>query len=255
MVRLKIRLRPGTLRRLEASIRGGAKAVSNQLFQVITAESNKWAQSLIKAIESDSRFSELKSDDDLRGQLGMARTQFKKGGDTDAEDLITLLRGYSVKSSTTGRSKKLNIKFPSLSILEQRLVRSLSSISDKGAVSSGPLQSWFRWWEFGDQGEITSLTVLRRTIGKLKQAQGRGQSKSRSALAKLISRKSRSGTALQITSLPADGTSHISGRGLISDKYRKFAKIFPARLGKKVKAYQRNNRTRIQKLFAQARTT
>ena len=255
MVRLKIKLKPGTIRRLEASIRSGSKAVSAQLFNVIIDESNKWALSLIKAIESDSRFKELVSDDDLRGQLGMPRNQFRSGSDTDAEDLIILLRGYSVKSSSTSRSRKVNVKFPSLSVLEERLVRSLSSISNKGAVTSGPLQSWFRWWEFGDQGEITSLTVLRRTIGKLKQAQGRGQSKSRSALIKLIAKKSRSGTALQITSLPADGTSHIASRGLISDKYRRFGKIFPARIGKKVNSFIRNNRTKIQRLFAQTKVT
>ena len=191
MVGLKIRLKPGTLQRLEASIRVGARTVSGQLIKVIKKESNNWARDLIKAIESDNRFKALQTDGDLRGQLGMARSQFRSGSDTDANDLITLLRGYSVKSSATGRSKKVNIKFPSLSVLEDRLVRSLSSISDKGAVSGGPLQSWFRWWEFGDQGEITSLTVLRRTIGKLKQAQGRGQSKSRSALSKLIAKKSR----------------------------------------------------------------
>ncbi len=251
---LKIKLRRGTIQKLEASIRGGAQAVSKQLHRVIRDETIKWAKGLIRAIETDSRFTELKSDTDLRGVLGMPRKQFRRGSDTDADDLIGLLNTFKITSNAGLRSKKVSVKFPSVQSLENQLVRSFTTITNKGSVISGATQSWFRWWEFGDQGEITSLTILRRTIGKLKQARGKGQSRSRANLTRLINKKSRSGAALQIANRPADSNSHITGRGLVTEKYKNFAKIFPARVGKKVKQYFINNRARIQRLFVRART-
>jgi len=251
---INVKLKAGTIRKLETAIRSGSRAFAGTLQTVILNETNKWAQGLIKAIEKDSRFSELKSSEDLRGQLGMARRQFKRGSDTDADDLIRLLHTYQIKSKKGLRTKSINVKFPSLNILEDRLVRSLSSINSKGIVLPGPPQSWFRWWEFGDQGEITSLTVLRRTIGKLAQTQGRGQTKGRSKLLQAMQERSRSGAALQVKSRPAGADSHIFARGLISEKYKNFGKIFPATIGKKVQQYIRNNKTRIKKLFTQVRT-
>ena len=248
---LKIRGNPNNLRKLEASVRAGTRTLQSELLGVVQKSVDRWAQGLIKAIESDQRFSELRSDPDLRGALGMAKQQFRKGSDTDAEDLIAQLRTYKLKTSRSIRFRKVNVKFPTLAQLEKKLTRNLSTISATGGVKVGPRQSWFRWWEFGDRGEITSLTVLRKNIGRI-AVNSKGSSRSRDKLLKLIQTKSRSGSALQLNSLPAGASTGITGRNLVTEKYEAFARVFPARLGKAVNDYVRRNSTKISKFYTRA---
>jgi hypothetical protein len=250
---VRIKLQRGALRKLEASLRAGGRALTEQLHKVLIDDVHKWAKGIIRAIESDSRFNELRTSEDLRGVLGMPLKRFRKGGDTDADDLIKLLHTYRVTSSATLLSKKINVVFPTIKNLEEELVRSLSTIDDKGVVTAGPRKSWFSWWEFGDRGEITSLTVLRRTVGKLAAAKGSGQTKGRSNLLRLIRDRSRSGAALQIAGIPANASSRVEARGLVGEKYRNFAKIFPARMGKTMRNYVRRNKTKVVRLFTRAR--
>jgi len=246
---LRFKIQRGNFKKLEGAIRSGGQGLSKELKIVIKKDMNKWAKGLIKAVQSDPRFTELTSDPDLRGKLGMPKQSFRKGSDTDAEDLIKLLNTFRITETRSGRARTLKVLFPSIDKLEENLTRNLSKIRG-GKVTSGPTQSWFRWWEFGDRGEITSLTVLRKTISKIASRSGRGINRAR--LNNLITNRSRSGSAVQLR-LPKSAGGGIAGRGLISNKYRNFRKIFPARIGKVVKGFVRSNNVRIAKLFTTTR--
>lgn len=248
---MALRFKVKDTRKLETTLRGGSKRVSDALFQVVKDDAHKFAKGLINSVEQDSRFNELRTSDDLRGVLGMPKPAFRQGADTDAEDLIRILKTYEVIGTRNARYKTVRIVFPTLQQLEEKLTRSLSTIQ-KGVAIPGPQQSWFRWWEFGDRGEITSLTVMRRTIARIARGQS-NKSKSRSKLARIISERSRSGSAIQLPNIPAGPGGGVQGRSLIQDKYRNFAKIYPARAGRLVKTWARNNQSLIGRLFSRAR--
>ena len=110
-----------------------------------------------------------------------------------------------------------------------------------GALQRGPRQSWFRWWEFGDRGEIDTLTVLRTNISQMASQGTRGNSQSRKKLLEIIDKKSRSGFAIQLRNKAPGGSSHISPAGLIQEVYRNYGRIFPARMGKTLTNFLRRS--------------
>ena len=119
-------------------------------------------------------------------------------------------------------------------------------------MTPGSQQSWFRWWEYGDRGEITTLTVMRRTIARIARGQS-NKSKNRASLSRIISDRSRSGHAIQLRKIPAGPGGGVIGRGLIQDKYTNFGKIYPARVGRLVKAWTKANQSLIRRLFSRIR--
>ena len=241
---LKFRVLNAT--QLEASIRTGAKAYSKAVFKEIEKATRKWSEDLIRSIEKDSKFSELKNSTELRGQLGLAVPEFRSGGDTDADHLIRELNTYKLTKVVNNKVQKIAVRFPTLNELEVRLTRSLSRVS-KGTVSPGPTQSWFRWWEFGDRGEIDTLTVTRSTLGRATRG-----GTSRKTIQDLIKERSRSRAAIQIPSLPSIGVT-ISGRSLIRSKYDAFARIFPAAMSKALRRFVRGPGKNVNKFFVRAR--
>ena len=229
MVQFKIT----NLQQFEAQIKSGAKRLSRKTFEALEKDALKFFKGVPKAVENSLGFQELKSNEDLRGKLGLARPALRSGGDTDANDLIKLLQNIKVSRSATGRKRKIKVGFLSLQRLEEELTHQLSVV-EKGSVRAGPRTSWFRWWEFGDRGEITSLTVLRKTVSKLAR---KSNAASRSNLLQIIRDRSRSGAAIQLASRAPDENSTIVARNVVGQVYGRFAKIFPARMGKTLRAF------------------
>jgi hypothetical protein len=227
---LEFKLR--NVRQLEARIRAGAREYAGVLFKDIEKEAESFANSVVRAIITDGRFAELQSDPTLRGQLGMPRPELQLGGDTDADDLASLIRDFRIRTVLTSRTQNISISFPTIQELELKLTRSLSKV-DKSNVIPGPQQSWFRWWEFGDRGEIGSLTVTKSIIGA---AVTRTESGNRKTLSDLISERSRSGFGIQLPKVPAVGITIIA-RGLIRDVYDRFGRVFPARMNKALRRF------------------
>lgn len=234
---MALRFKVKDTRKLETTLRGGSKRVSDALFQVVKDDAHKFAKGLINSVEQDSRFNELRTSDDLRGVLGMPKPAFRQGADTDAEDLIRILKTYEVIGTRNARYKTVRIVFPTLQQLEEKLTRSLSTIQ-KGVAIPGPQQSWFRWWEFGDQGEIDTLTVFKRTVSAVASRRGT----SRITLNQLIENRSRSGQAIQLIGRLGGANSGIVGRGLIGKVYEDFGRILPAQVSNVLRKFVRNNR-------------
>ena len=89
---MALRFKLKDTRRLETTLRGGSKQFTDALFKVVVDDAHKFAAGLVKSIQQDSRYNELVNDGDLRGVLGMPKQAYRQGGDTDAEDLIRMLR-------------------------------------------------------------------------------------------------------------------------------------------------------------------
>jgi hypothetical protein len=241
-------LRITNLREFEARLSGGVKNLSRKTFNEVKKEARTFLSGLATNVENTPDYNKLRNDSELRGKLGLAVPGKKTGGDTDAEDLIELLRRFQVRTKNTGRSRQFRITFPSIDELEKKLTHSLSRL-DKGRVIHGPRSSWFRWWEFGDRGEIRSLTVLRKTVNKLVSRSG-GKDVSRASLLDIIRQRSRSNEALQIPNRRADENSSIRPTGLIRKVYSNFARVFPARMGKVLRRIVTANGGRAEKFFA-----
>lgn len=247
MVRLKIT----NLREFEARLSAGAQNLSNATFKHLRKEAQKFYNSLAGNVEKSSAYQRLRSDEQLRGQLGLAIPSRKYGSDTDAENLIELLRKFKTKTSKTRTSKKFTIVFPTLEQLEQRLTHNLTRVRG-GRIIRGQRASWFRWWEFGDRGEIQTLTVTRRNIAKmLKTKSGKStQTKSRTQLLEIIRDRSRSAAAIQLRDRSPDENTSIQGAGLIRQTYANYARIFPARMGLAMRRFVGKNNGRAEKFFA-----
>ncbi len=239
------------LRQFEARLSGGVENLSKATFKLVKKEAEKFLSGLPDNVAASTEYQRLSRDSELRGKLGLAIASRKSGGDTDAEHLITLLRKFKKRTKLSRASRQFRITFPSLDELEEKLVHTFSSI-DKGVVRSGPKASWFRWWEFGDRGEINSLIILRRTISKLivKKTGSQKQQKSRSQLLDIISQRSRSNQAIQLEGRRPDENSSIVATGLIQKTYANFSRVFPARMGKVLRRLILQNGGRAERFFA-----
>ncbi len=232
-LRFKIR----NAKKLEARIAVAARNYANAAFNAIEKELEKTGARIIRRIENSEEYRQLVSDPILRGKLGLAAPGRKSGGDTDAPDLIRALGNFKVTRNRAFNTRRFRLEMPSLQDLEQQLTHRLTTFG-RGAFLPGPIQSWFRWWEFGDRGEIDTLTVFQRSSAA---AAGRLRT-SRVSLNRLIAERSRSGSAIQIASEPANDASSITGSNLIGRTYANFGRILPAQLGKVLRQFTRNNK-------------
>jgi len=235
-------LRIKNLDRFSSDLQASMDNLSSNVFDSLVKDAKKLFDGVARQVENSPEYKELRNSDKLRGQLGLAKPANKFGSDTDAEDLLQELKDFSLNVVSTKSIRRLTVQFKPLEELERILQHNLSSITDTG-ISIGPRVSWFRWWEFGDRGEITTLTITAANISKSIQRQKqKGQGTvSRQKLLDLITARSRSGSALQLPSLPADADSHIFGRSRIQQTYANYLKIFPARMGKTLKALIRKS--------------
>jgi len=245
MVRLKIT----NLREFAARLSAGARNLSKATFKHLQAETKKFFEGLPDRLATHPEFIRLKQDEELRGKLGLAKVGLKFGSDTDAEDLIKELKRIKVTTRINKAGYKYTVTFPTLDILEQKLTHNLSKV-DNGVARRGPRQSWFRWWEFGDRGEISSLTILRKTITKLIERQEPGKRVSRSQLLAVLRKRSRSGAAIQLIGRRPDNNSSIPATSLVQTFYGNYAQIYPARMGLSIKRFVSRNGGRAEKFFA-----
>jgi hypothetical protein len=239
------------LKAFEARLSGGVENLSKATFKAVKKDAEKFLGGLADNVANTPEFKELQSDAETRGKLGLAVKSKKTGGDTDAPDLIKLLRKFKVRTRSIKGGRKFTVTFPSIQELEEKLTHNLSKVKD-GVVLRGPTTSWFRWWEHGDRGEIDSLTVLRKTISKIiSQKSGKPRNKaSRGSLLQIITDRSRSNEAIQLLNRQPDENSHISPTRLIQRTYSNFARVFPARMGKTLKKIVSQNNGRAEKFFA-----
>ena len=242
MVGLRIKLRD--VQGFEAQISGGIRRMAGAAMDLVEKDAEKLVQSVIRRITSSTDFQKLKSDPFLRGKLGFAKEALKSGGDTDADDLVKELENTKLTRSRNILSRRMVITFPSIKELQDRLVLRFTKISSRG-VLPGRTQSWFDWWEFGDQGEIDSAVVFKRG--------GRRVGVNRKSLNKLIEDRSRGGFALQLPSLPANDASSIRPSLVVSTTYDNFARIYPARVGKLISDFAKRTNTRRFGFFSKSR--
>jgi hypothetical protein len=230
-------LRITNLNRFESELKVGMENMSANIFKELTKDAEKLFGGVAKQIESSAEFKDLNSGEKIRGQLGLASESNKLGSDTDAKDLITLVNAFKIDVIVTKGTKRFTVRYPTLDELERNLTHAWTRITPTG-VDIGPRVSWFRWWEFGDRGEVSSLTLTAANISKavkIKINQKRSVA-SKEKLLDLIIDRSRSGLAIQLTRLPPDAGSHIIGRNRVQQTYSNFLKIFPARMGKVLKS-------------------
>jgi hypothetical protein len=227
-------LRITNLTQFEVQLKTTVKNISNNVFEALAADAKKLFQGIPDNVQASAEFQELATDEELRGKLGMPNEANKLGSDTDASDLILMLRQFKTVKHKSTANYRLEFKFPSLVEFEDGLIRSLSRFRS-GRIQPGPHQSWFKWWEFGDKGEITTLTVSQRNIDALLGRLKNPGSNDRARLLNILRKGSRSGFAMQAIEQEADGNSKIIGRGLIGRTYQNYIRIFPARMGKTLK--------------------
>jgi len=232
------------IQKLEATLKSGLLGFSKEIANEVRKDMKKMGEQIVDKVESSPQYIQLKTDEALRGKLGLAKPTLRVGGDTDAEDLIRLLSGFEVKSSFGKFFKKITLAFPTLLELERKLTHSFTKV-DGGRVIRGPQHSWFRWWEFGDRGEITTFTLLKSGV----MAQARRSKRSKDKILDIIATKTRTGFAIQLPSLPPGPNSSIDGANLIQTIYQNYARIFPARIGKVVKRVARKNGGRLSRFF------
>ena len=243
-----VRLRIKNLDAFAAQIQAGAKNLAKETFRELSKDAEKFFRGVSASVENSKAYQDLKLNSKLRGKLGLATKALRVGGDTDAKDLLIELRKLKIQRTKTGRSRKFKVSLPSLAHLEKKLTHSRTTV-DKGSIKSGPIFSWFRWWEFGDRGEINSLTILRQTISKLVSKSAKNK-KSRTALLQILKNRSRSGSAIQIRDRSPDQNSSIQATGLVGKTYDNFARIFPAVMAKSLRRLIRKHGGRAEKLFA-----
>lgn len=229
-------LRITNLPQFEAQLQSNIGLVSSKVSQVLTEEALAFFNKLPETVADSKEFLELQRSEELRGKLGLAAPGRGAGSDTGPEDLLNILRQYKVvKTRGTGGPRfassirKLSIIFPSINEFEEKLIHNLSRFR-RGAFTPGQTVSWFRWWEFGDQGEIDTLTVTPQNAGVVANRFSRTTGVDR--VLNAIKRVSRSGFAMQAVELEADGDSHIVGRGLISKVYADYLNRFPRHMAK-----------------------
>jgi hypothetical protein len=243
-----VKLHITNLDQFAAQLKSGATNLAKETHKELSRDAEKFFRGLAANVERSQEYQDLRFNQALRGKLGLARQALKSGGDTDAEDLLELLRRVSIKRRITGKRNVTSFSLPSLTFLEAKLTHRLTKVN-KGSIQSGPIHSWFRWWEFGDRGEINSLTILRQTISKLVRKGNSGNKKSRTALLQILKNKSRSGEAIQVLDKSPDQNSNISPTRLIGRTYSNFARIFPAVMGKSLRRFTSRQSGRAERFF------
>jgi len=243
-----VRLHVTNLNQFSALLTSGATKLAKEVHKDLSKDAEKFFRGVAGSVGRSSEYQDLKFNENLRGKLGLATKALRTGGDTDAEDLLNLLRKLKISHRKTAGRNVVRFSLPTLQFLEKKLTHRFTKV-DKGSIKSGPTHSWFRWWEFGDRGEITSLIILRQTIAKLVSRTSK-RKKSKTALLQILKERSRSGSAIQITNRSPDHNSSIAGTHRIGTTYSNFARIFPARMGKSLKRFVQKNGGRAERLFA-----
>jgi len=113
-----VRLRITNLSQFEAQMKTGGNELSKAAFRAVSKEAEKFIGGVPAAVERSQKFQQLKSDEDLRGKLGLAKPAFRRGADTDADDLIKLLRKKRVKRKNARTEKRISISLPSIPQLQ-----------------------------------------------------------------------------------------------------------------------------------------
>lgn len=229
---------------LELEIRSGLNNTFKALFKELEKDIQNFGKSVVKAVANSPEFAELMTDPILRAQLGMPRKTFRLGSDTDGEDLLEELAKFIYKSNVTGRTKQINITFPTLKQLEDKLQRNLSKIG-KNSFKPGPRQSWFKWWEYGNSADAEGFTLTLRNLSRINPRKARN-------INDIIRERSRSGFGLQVDSV--NSVTVIEGRHLISKIYSNYGQIFPAYIATRVKRFFNNNRY-VGRFFSRGRTS
>lgn len=242
MARLQVKLRD--VKKFEAEVAGGIRRMTAGAMAAIEADAKKLVQSVIKRISGSPEYRALLTDERVQGIIGFPKPSLARGGDTSPEDLIRLLSQTKVQRSRGVITRRLLIQFPSINELIDQLVINLS-IVDKGELKPGRTQSWFRWWEFGNAADVDSLTVFRQSSA--------GAGVDRRTLTQLITERSRSGEAIQLTSRGPNQNSIIAPNLLISKTYDNFARIYPARVGKIISNFARETNTGKFRFFSRSR--
>ena len=233
----RVRFSVRNARQLAADVALAARNYGNAAFSEVEKELQRVANRIIETISSSEEYRRLQSDPILRGKLGLARQGLKTGGDTDAEDLLKELSNFKITRTRRFTVREFTLTMPTLRDLEEKLTHRLTRRIG-GSFTGGPSQSWFRWWEFGDQGEIDTLTIFKRGS----QSAARRSGINTVTLSRLIDEQSRSGFAIQSFNKPADLNSSITGSNLIGRTYGNFAQVLPATVGKVLQRFARNNR-------------
>lgn len=232
-----LRFKVANPKQLEATIALTARNYANAAFSAVEKQLAKTGERIVRRVESSHEYRELLTSPTLRGKLGLATRANKLGGDTDAEDLIKELQNFTISRNRSPSARRFTLKMPTVLDLENRLTHRLTKF-ENGRFLLGPIQSWFRWWEFGDQGEIDTLTVFKRTVSAVASRRGT----SRITLNQLIENRSRSGQAIQLIGRLGGANSGIVGRGLIGKVYEDFGRILPAQVSNVLRKFVRNNR-------------
>jgi hypothetical protein len=211
---------------LEASLNAGLKDYANDLMDVIGKELQSFRSQVIRRITTHEDYVRLRSDDRLRGQLGLAKNTFKVGGDTDQEDLRRELDKSTITMARGGGSIRVQLRFPTLAELADRLIHSFTRIIG-GVPQAGPTVSWFGWWEFGNTGDYEGATIFIQQPGRTKK----GKPISKDKINKLIQDNSRSGQAIQLVGFAPNARSVVPAHKVVYNTYENFGRVLPARVG------------------------
>lgn len=219
----------------EVSLQTGLAQFTDALFRTVVDYMSTVNSAVIKHISTHEDFLKLRTDEILRGQLGLAKNSFKVGGDTDAEDLLKALETGDLKVSFAGGNKRLTLNFPSIAQLSDKLTHSFTRLKN-GTPQGGPTVSWFAWWEFGNRGEVDSATIFRFNAPRMRG----GKTISKDKVNRIIEDTSRSGSAIQLRSLPPNSKSFVQAHRVVYNTYKNFAQILPARIGGVLRRFSRS---------------
>lgn len=232
MVRFKIT----NLKEFEATFTSSVKALSAGAVKAMEVEAVKHFKGIAKKVEKSTEYKKLMNDQDLRGILGMPAPGKGFGSDTDGPDLLRILSKFKVRRADIkgGKHRRFVIRFPSMQELEQTLTRNLSRL-ESGIPKPSNRASWFRWWEFGDRGEMVGQTVLKSNLASFARKRSK-KTKGKRDLLKIIREKSRSGYGIQLTK-NVRGSTGLQGARLVTRIYADFATKFRGHMQKAVRAY------------------
>ncbi len=228
------------LREFEARFTSLVGALSAGAVSAMEQEALKFYKGIAKKVENSAGYKQLMTNQDLRGTLGMPAPGKRFGSDTDGPQLLEILRKFKSRRLDIkgGRHRRFAIRFPSLGELEKSLTRNLSRV-EGGLPKPGIRQSWFRWWEFGDGGEMEGQTILKSNLAAFAKKRSK-KTKGKRNLLKLIREKSRSGYALQLAA--SGGVSRgLQGAGVVTRIYAEFAQKFQPHMARAVKKFTRGS--------------
>ena len=240
------------IREFEARFTSLVGALSAGAVNAMEQEAIKFYKGIAKKVEKSAGYKKLMNDQDLRGILGMPAPGKRFGSDTDGPQLLAILRKFNSRRLDIkgGRHRRFAIRFPSMQWLEQTLTRNLSKV-EGGIPQPGRRASWFRWWEFGDSGEMEGRTILKSNLASFARKRSK-KTKGKRNLLKLIREKSRSGYALQLTQ-GGNTSQGLQGAGVITDIYAEFAQKFQPHMARAVKKYV-GKANKNKRFFAQVTT-